>query len=259
MTTPASSSSRDARLSWTLDANQALWAAVSRAERTPSRIDRDLVNGTPPYLVVLEGGSGFTSEAMIAYELGYRVQLSSRLTTSVSGFYNQYNGHPQHQLHPGHHPAAVHRQQCGRDTYGLEFSGNYQVSDGWSLHAGYTLLSEHLRVKPGQYDLSNALNETADPKHQLSLRSSLNLPWHTEFDAGLRWVDRLLTNNGPTPGTVPSYVELNARLAWHASARLELSLVGQNLLHDHHPEYGFPDPTRAQIQRSVYGKLAWRY
>ncbi|MGB6308397.1 MAG: hypothetical protein WBF89_11420 [Steroidobacteraceae bacterium] len=27
----------------------------------------------------------------------------------------------------------------------------------------------------------------------------------------------------------------------------------------HHPEYGFPDPTRVEIQRSVYGKLAWRY
>jgi hypothetical protein len=36
-------------------------------------------------------------------------------------------------------------------------------------------------------------------------------------------------------------------------------VVGQNLLHDHHPEFGFPAPTRAEIQRSVYGKIAWRY
>jgi iron complex outermembrane receptor protein len=58
---------------------------------------------------------------------------------------------------------------------------------------------------------------------------------------------------------VPSYFELNARLAWHAGERLELSITGQNLLHDHHPEYGAQDPNRAEIQRSVYGKLAWRY
>jgi hypothetical protein len=80
-----------------------------------------------------------------------------------------------------------------------------------------------------------------------------------ELAAGLRWVDTLHTNSGPTPGTVPSYFELESRFAWHATDRLELSLVGQNLLHDHHPEYGFPDPTRPQIERSGYGKFTWRY
>ena len=99
------------------------------------------------------------------------------------------------------------------DTTGVEFSGNYQVSETWALHAGYTLLVEHLHIKPGQIDLNNALNETADPEHQFSLRSSLNLPRHVEWDAGLRWVDTLHTNDGATPGTVPSYFEFNTRLA----------------------------------------------
>jgi iron complex outermembrane receptor protein len=58
---------------------------------------------------------------------------------------------------------------------------------------------------------------------------------------------------------VPSYFELDTRLAWHAGERLELSIVGQNLLHNHHPEYGQPGPMRVEIQRSVYGKVAWRY
>jgi iron complex outermembrane receptor protein len=105
------------------------------------------------------------------------------------------------------------------DTYGLELRGNCQVTDGCSLH----------------------------------------LPEHVELDAGLRWVNTLQTSNGPTPGSVPSYFELDTRLAWYASDRLELSLVGQNLLHNHHPEYRFPDPTRVEIQRSAYGKFAWRY
>jgi len=75
----------------------------------------------------------------------------------------------------------------------------------------------------------------------------------------LRWVDTLQTNSGQLPGSVPAYFELESRLAWHASDRLELSLVGQNLLHNHHPEYAFPDASRPEIQRSVYGKFAWRY
>jgi iron complex outermembrane receptor protein len=245
----------DARLSWSLSSDQALWAAVSRAVRTPSRIDRDLSEATPPYLVFLKGGPNFHSETVLAYEIGYRAQLNSRFTTSVSGFYNEYN----HVRSASYTPATLFpfffANNVEGHTYGVEFSGNYQASEGWSLHAGYTLLEEHLHVKPGQYDLNNAHNEVADPQHQFSLRSSLNLPWRAEFDAALRWVDTLRF----TSGTTPSYFELDTRLAWHAVDRLELSIAGQNLLHNHHPEYGAQDPTRVEIQRSIYGKLAWRF
>jgi iron complex outermembrane recepter protein len=249
----------DARLSWVLNSSQALWAAVSRAVRTPSRIDTDLTEGTPPYLALLKGSADFTSEALVAYELGYRAQFNSAFTGSVSSFYNQYNDLRSTSYTPGTILPLYFANNLEGDTYGLEFSGNYQVTEDWSLHAGYTLLRENVRVKPGGYDLDDALNETADPKGQFSLRSAVNLPRRTELTAALRWVDTLHTNNGPTPGTVPSYFELDTRLAWHVSQRLELSLTGQNLLHNHHPEYGFPDPARAEIERSVYGKLAWRY
>ena len=69
----------NARLSWILSSNQALWAAVSRAVRTPSRIDQDLSEAAPPHFVLLKGGSDFTSESVVAYELGYRdaAQLAS--------------------------------------------------------------------------------------------------------------------------------------------------------------------------------------
>ena len=56
-----------------------------------------------------------------------------------------------------------------------EVSATLQVIDSWSLHLGYDLLEERLRVKPGQFDLSNGLNETADPKNQVSLRSALTV------------------------------------------------------------------------------------
>jgi iron complex outermembrane recepter protein len=60
-------------------------------------------------------------------------------------------------------------------------------------------------------------------------------------------------------GEVPRYFELDTRLGWHVSERLELAVVGQNLLHERHPEYGFPSPAREEIERSVYGKISWRY
>ena len=101
---------------------------------------------------------------MIAYEVGYRAQLSSRLSTSVAGFYNQYNDVRSTSVTPTTILPFYFANNLKGETSGLELSGNYQVTDAWSLHAGYTLLNEHLRVKPGQFDLSSARNETADPQ-----------------------------------------------------------------------------------------------
>ena len=249
----------NARLSWMVNSSQALWGAVSRAVRTPSRIDEDLSEGVPPYLVLLKGSTDFTSESVIAYGLGYRTQLNSQWTASVSTFYNHYNDVRSTSVTPLTILPLYFANNLEGDTDGVEFSGTYRVTEDWSLHGGYTFLNEHLRVKPGAFDLDNALNETADPRHQFSLRSSLGLPMQMQFDADLRWVDALHTNNGPTPGTVPPYFEVNTRIAWKASRRLELSVVGQNLIHNRHLEYGFVEPTSVEIERSVYGKVAWRY
>ncbi len=91
----------------------------------------------------------------------------------------------------------------------------------------------------------------------------MDLPHAVTLDAALRWVDTVHINNGPTggpvTGTVPSYFGLDSRLAWRVNARLEVSVVGQNLLHARHIEYGFPLPLREQIVRSVFGKITWAY
>ena len=91
----------------------------------------------------------------------------------------------------------------------------------------------------------------------------MNLAFVLPPEGALRWVDSLTINESPTSGavtgTVPSYYELDARLAWHPTPSLEVALVGQNLLHDHHVEYGFPSTTREEIQRRFYGKVTWHY
>jgi outer membrane receptor for monomeric catechols len=83
------------------------------------------------------------------------------------------------------------------------------------------------------------------------------------LDAALRWVDELHMDNGPTAGsvlgTVPSYFGLDSRLAWQISKRLELSVVGRNLLHEYHVEYGFPSPSREELVRSVFAKITWGF
>jgi iron complex outermembrane receptor protein len=87
----------------------------------------------------------------------------------------------------------------------------------------------------------------------------MDLPEHIQFDTEGRWIDSLTVSNGPTAAAVPSYFELNARLAWRPIENLEISVSGENLLHAYHVEYGFPSPTQEAIQRSVYGKITWHF
>jgi len=246
------------RLAWEPNEQHTIWAAISRAVRAPSRIDRDLSEPVPP-IVVLKGGSDFESETVIAYELGYHGQLSHRASASISAYYNEYDDLRSTSTTPMTLLPLFFENNLHGETHGVELSANYQVTGWWRLHAAYNLLKENLRVLPGQMDLNNALNETADPQNWVSLRSSMDLRNHVELDAALRWVDTVRNNNGGKAGTVPSYFELNARLGWHPSKELELALVGQNLLHNSHPEFGAPTAARGEIERSVYGKVTWSF
>jgi len=246
------------RVRWSLAQDQSLWSAISRAARTPSRIDRDLVEPAPPYTTILTGGTDYGSEYVTAYEVGYKGRILPGSTASVSVFRNDYRDVRSLSFTPGTiFPIFIANNVAGH-TEGVELSADAQLLQSWSLHAGYDYLHERLHVRPGQSDLTHALGETADPKHRFSVRSSLSLAARLNWDIAVRWVDALVVNSGGLVGKVPAYFELDTRLGWALSPSLEVSVSGQNLLHDHHPEYGFPSPARIEIQRSVYGKIAWR-
>jgi iron complex outermembrane receptor protein len=78
------------RLAWIPVANHTIWGAISRAVRTPSRIDTDLVIPRTPPFFIRGGGDRFDSETVMAYELGYRTELADRATLSVAAFFNDY-------------------------------------------------------------------------------------------------------------------------------------------------------------------------
>jgi iron complex outermembrane receptor protein len=253
------------RMQWSMTGGQTLWGAISRAVRTPSRIDREISQPGPASLIVLlRGDAAFDSETLIAYELGYRAQLGTDFSAALSTFYNDYDDLRSTSLSPpdpifGLPFPLFFENDLEGETHGFELSATFQALERWRLYGGYRLLEEDIRVKPGRMDFNNALNETSDPEQQLSVRSSLDLGSNVELDAGLRWVDKRTANDAGTPRLVPDYMELDIRLAWSPSRSLELSLVGQNLLHAHHPEFGIPSPVRVEIERSVYGKAVWRY
>ncbi|HEV2098503.1 MAG TPA: TonB-dependent receptor, partial [Stellaceae bacterium] len=87
------------RAMWHPTLDQAVWAAVSRAVRTPSRAERDLdfnyqVLNPPfapaPTLITVFGNPQMVSEKVIAYELGYRWQPTPKASVDLASFYNHY-------------------------------------------------------------------------------------------------------------------------------------------------------------------------
>jgi len=239
------------RVNWRLSPSGTLWAAVSRALRTPSRIDRELFVRIPP-ATFLAGGPGFHSEEELAYELGYRHQQGS-LALSVATFYSRYHGlRSVEQLHPPAPDTLVIANGQDGESYGAELAADYRLTGRWRLRAGYTELRVHVWAQPGSTDMSGGSAESHTPDRQFSVRSAADLPAHLSLGGTFRYVGEIANQQ------VPAYGELDMRVAWQPAPMLELSVVGQNLLHDHHVEFGTPS-ARRQIERGVYGAVAWRF
>ena len=239
------------RMNWRLSTSGTLWAAVSRALRTPSRIDRELfAPGQPPYAIT--GGPGFHSEEELAYELGYRLQQGT-LAFSAATFYNRYHGlRSLEQVNPPAASPVVIANGLEGESYGAELVADYRVTERWRLRGGYTELRTHVWAQPTSTDQSRGNSESHTPDRQFSLRWSADLPARVTLDGQFRYVGEIANQQ------VPAYGELDIHVGWQPVPRLELSLVGQNLLHDHHAEFGTPSGRRG-IKRGVYGSVAWRF
>jgi iron complex outermembrane receptor protein len=240
------------RAAWIPAKNRTLWAAVSRAVRTPSRIDVDLFSpATPPYRVA--GGPNVVSEKVVAWEMGYRHELTDRLALALATFYNDYND--LRSLEPLNPPAQfpIERSSGLRGhSSGAELTMEWRVTDAWRLHAGYTELRVYTERQPGNTDLTSDRNIARDPNRQLTLRSQLDLSARWELDSTARYVAPINAQ------VVPGYTELDLRLGWHPASDWTLSLAGQNLLHRQHAEFN-AQSGRREIARSVYGQATWTF
>src|SRR6266568_1546080 len=202
------------RVSWRPGSSGTLWMAVSRALRTPSRIDRELfAPAKPPYF--LAGGPDFHSEEELAYELGYRYQHGT-LGLSAASFYSRY--HDLRSLEQANPPAAspvvIANGQEG-ESYGAELAADYQVTGRWRLRAGYTELRVHVWAQPTSTDMSGGSAESHTPDRQFAVRSVAGLPAHLSLDGTFRYVGEIANQQ------LPAYGELDMRVAWQPAPMLE--------------------------------------
>jgi iron complex outermembrane recepter protein len=235
------------RVAWQPDEATLLWGAVSRAVRTPSRIDRQLTS--PPFL---ESADDFVSEKLIAFEAGYRGQPSRWTTLSVSVFFNLYDDIRTTEFTGNPLPIRLRNGFEGH-SYGLEAWSRSELTPWWRLDLGLATLWKDFELDPGRVDLAAGDSLGHDPEYQLLARSHMDLGERLQLNIGLRWVGDIEA----VPG-IGDYVEADARFAFRVNDHLELYLAGRNLLHETHAESD--DPDRAQLsQRSLYAGTRVRF
>lgn len=260
-----------ARLLWTPDSQHSVWGSVSRAVRTPNFGDTRLrinyavfdADGPGPRLPTVLSvlpNDDLVSETVVAYELGYRSRPHRSFFVDVATFVNVYkdilvadSSGAMFETSPPPHLAITSRMSnhMHGDTYGVELAPTWQVNDRWQVAAGYTWLQMNLHSTAA--DQVGEEEEGDSPRHQIHLRSFLNVTGNLTLDAAIYYVDSL-----PNQG-IESYVRGDARLGWRPTDGLELSVGGTNLLDSRHAEFRSYQTRATEQQRNVHVKVRWQF
>ena len=261
-----------ARITWDVTDNQMFWAGYSRAVRTPSPTDTSIriafaafpgPDGLPVLLTIL-GSPKAISENLDAIDAGYRIQLHSNISLDFAGFYNRYDdletsepGTPFLELNPLpphlNVPTVIANNMFG-EAHGLEAAVKWKATNRWTLSSGYAFERIHLHTTSPSHDTASVPTvEGSSPHVQAQLCSNLALLRSLEWNTSVYFVGRLLAEQ------VPSYTRLDTGITWRASEHLAISLVGQNLLKDHHVEAISPSVTSSLVKRSAYAKFTWQF
>ena len=258
-----------ARIAWHPTDVQTVWGGISRAARTPSRLERSLhvdvaaFPGAGGQLTVIgiRGGTDLRTEHTNAFEAGYRAEPRPGLAFDVTAFYNQYEDlrteHAATIFETTQGPPRIARIRqyssgmSGRN-FGAEVLARWQAAPMWRLDAQYNRLRTDLK------NIGNTpealLFSNRNPNQQWQLRSQVNLTDAWQFDASLARVGRLQSVD------VPAHSRVDVRLGGSLKPGLDLSLVGQNLLESRHLEFGgFEGVHFSEVRRHVYLKATWQF
>lgn len=260
------------RALWRRNDQHSLWGSLTRAVRTPSRVDTDveLVSSVSqpdfsplPVAIHVQGNPDFKSEKLTAWEFGYRFNNTSAWSMDATVFYHDYDDIRDSQP-AGFSFNGDHLQQNLRIDnvlegigYGVELSTHWFISPTLQCQLAYTAQTRDLRYKPGAQPIS-APNDTpfvrASPEHILSVNT------HWKFRPGLTWNLWLRAVSDEPSDRVDHFVTLDTTVGWQPSPGIRFALVGKNLLENRHFEFdeeGFA--VSAKVPRSLMFTLKLDY
>ncbi|NOY42625.1 MAG: TonB-dependent receptor [Planctomycetes bacterium] len=244
-----------ARLLWAPSPRRMAWLSVSRAVRTPSRLEEDyefllVPSFGVPVFPRFQGNPNLNAEQLIAYEAGVRSQPVDYFSWDFSVFYNDYDGlidfaagAPFAGPPPLVYVPVLFSNSTNSEAYGFELVANCDMTENWSLQSMYSFL------RTGPQNLGST-----SPRNQLNIWSSWDISRNWKADLIWRYVDRLPEED------IASYNATDVRLAWTPGGPWEFAVVGRHLFDTPRPEFGdgtFSDET--QVQSEVYGIVTLRY
>lgn len=280
------------RLIWTPSEAFSVWGAVSRAVRTLSRTESDMIFAVEGSLesslwvqpVIDNRNRHLSPEKATTWELGFRHEPNTAFRYDIALYHTRY--HDMRTVHTDDYvcpagvtafpyPGAPSISGCAPDTLtpyviqnahlfnhsviestGAEISADWQLRPWWRVHLNYT----NQRLEAPATDDPIAVFERArllgsSPRYQIGLRSSMNLAGKQKLDVMVRHVAKLRHED------IPAYTAVDA--AYHVSVApdLELALIGKNLFDDRHVEFKntIPDMPSEAIERSFHVKVTWRF
>jgi len=256
------------RLLWHAQPGHTLWAAVSRAVRTPSIIEQHgilhnalaSIYGNPAQ-ISLYGSKDVEAETAMVYEMGYRYAPSKTFSLDTSVFLTKTDNMVAASLNRASTTPLllgyiipmefVVDNEIAGTIYGVEVDATWKPFRWWKLQGWYSYCEDKYDYNGNSEDYFASFYGHISPHHQFFIRSSFDMPYNTEFDVMGRYTSEL-------PGLdVSDYVSMDARIAWRPQEHVELSLVGRNLLESRHQEsstslvYG----DSGALERSVFMKL----
>lgn len=263
------------RLAWHLKEKHRLWGAVSRAVRTPNRLEDDAIlqsgafapntdaNPNPiPVLAYVVGNKDFQSEVLMAYELGYRYSEGG-FSADVTGFYQKFTSLQVNrelgfeQVFAGGIPYGILNYDFVNDLeaadYGLEAALAWQARSWLLGNLSYTFIKRDEGAGP-----DNVRFLTVAPEHLVTLDVGLN-PYHgLSLNLTGRYVDDCLAriSSSAAGQWVDGYVAMDATVNWQINERWSGTVSGRNLFKSNYLEYlpeSFTLPSG--VEPSVYGKL----
>ena len=266
-----------ARILWKPAKNHSLWSSVARAVRTPAMVETGgkIVAAVVPteFGVVqsnLVGNEDFESEALIAYEAGYRWQTSVDVSIDLAVFYNDYEDIYTLSSEP---PATGYDltfiNGITGDSRGFEAVVDWKAADWLSFQAVYSYLNMSFELQDGvartmQSDTVSSYFDNSSPQHQLSLRSTMNVGKDWKVNLWLRYVDEIVVINSQDffggELALDDYFIFDANITWCITDNIEFMVAGQNLFEQRQLQYAseYSTPPTA-IERGFYGKVTWRF
>ena len=249
----------NARLLWQVTENHSVWAAASRAVRTPSR-------GEDSFNVLPLGGGNFVlgnnaydSEKLHAYEIGYRGDITKNLYIDLAAFYNDY--HDLRTVEPIGGSAFVDRNLGFGETYGAEAFAVIGLREDLDLKFGYTVLQQDFHIKASSSDTSLERDERRSPKQQYTISTLWDINKELELDTTLNYVSDLTSfTSAGSEIKISSYTRFDTKLTWKPEKDFEISLIGQNLFDDWHQEFDESlYATASEVPRTVYVQGKYKF